>query len=208
MSYRNEDIGILIVEDDDMIREVIRGTLKVLGYNIVGEATDGIQAVEMTKSLQPHAVVMDIKMPNMDGLEATRRIYECCPRPVVLITAYETPELVKKASAAGVGAYLVKPPRANEMERAITIAMARFDDMMALRRLNSELQKALTEIKTLQGLIPICASCKMVRDDQGYWTQVEVYIRDNTEAEFSHGMCPDCMEKLYGEYLDEEELQA
>jgi hypothetical protein len=61
-----------------------------------------------------------------------------------------------------------------------------------------ELTEALASVKTLRGLIPICASCKKVRDDTGYWSQVEVYVRDRSEAEFSHDICPDCMKKLYG----------
>ncbi|MBC8277842.1 MAG: DUF3365 domain-containing protein [FCB group bacterium] len=64
----------------------------------------------------------------------------------------------------------------------------------------SELQEALRQIKTLKGLIPICASCKKIRDDKGFWSNVEVYIRDRTDAEFSHGICPDCAEKLYGDF--------
>jgi hypothetical protein len=67
-------------------------------------------------------------------------------------------------------------------------------------RLIVELQEALAKIKTLRGFIPICASCKKVRDDEGYWHQVEVYIRDHSEAEFSHGLCPDCLKKLYPEF--------
>jgi hypothetical protein len=62
----------------------------------------------------------------------------------------------------------------------------------------NELQKALSEIKTLSGLLPICSSCKKIRDDKGYWNQIELYIRDRSEAEFSHGICPPCAEKLYG----------
>jgi hypothetical protein len=68
-----------------------------------------------------------------------------------------------------------------------------------------DLQKALSEVKTLKGIFPICASCKKIRDDKGYWNQVEVYIRDRSEAEFSPGICPDCMKKLYGDFLKEED---
>ncbi|MBU1207506.1 MAG: GAF domain-containing protein [Proteobacteria bacterium] len=71
-------------------------------------------------------------------------------------------------------------------------------------KLIRDLQKALSEVKKLSGFLPICASCKKIRDDKGYWNQVEVYIRDRSEAEFSHGICPDCMKKLYGDFLKEE----
>ena len=65
-------------------------------------------------------------------------------------------------------------------------------------RMIDELKEALANVKTLRGLIPICASCKKIRDDKGYWSQVEVYVRERSEAEFSHGICPDCMRRLYG----------
>jgi len=71
-----------------------------------------------------------------------------------------------------------------------------------------ELQDALAEIKTLRGIIPICSSCKKIRDDEGYWEQVEVYVRDRSEAEFSHSICPECAKKLYGDFLTDEEISG
>jgi hypothetical protein len=82
------------------------------------------------------------------------------------------------------------------------IAMARFRDLIALRNLNEELRAALAKVKLLSGLLPICASCKKIRDDRGYWQQVEVYIRNHSEVEFTHGMCPDCMARYYPDYYD------
>jgi len=70
-------------------------------------------------------------------------------------------------------------------------------------RLIAELQEALAKVKTLRGLVPICANCKKIRDDQGFWQQVEVYVRDHSEAQFTHGICPDCMQKLYPDIADE-----
>ena len=214
-----EDTHVLIVEDDPMVGEMIEGLLEDIGYTVASKAIDGLQAIEMTQSLQPDVVLMDIKMPDMDGLEATRLIFERCPTPVVVLTAYETPELVEEASAVGVGAYLVKPPNAREMERAITIAIARFDDLMELRRLNAELQagnkargrlilelqNALAQLKTLSGLLPICASCKKIRDDDGYWNQLEAYIQDHSDVVFSHGLCPECAKKLYPQIFGDDE---
>jgi len=139
MSER-KDVRVLIAEDDYLVSAMVKGLTEDIGYLVVGEAVNGLEAVELTQSLQPDVILMDIRMPHMDGIEATRRIQEECPTPVVVLTAYETPELVEQASAAGVGAYLIKPPNARDIERAITIAMARFDDMMKLRRLNYDLQ--------------------------------------------------------------------
>jgi AmiR/NasT family two-component response regulator len=202
-----KDTRVLIVEDETLVSRIIQEAVKEIGGIIVGRAASGLRAVEMAQSLQPDVILMDIGLPDIDGIEAARRIQECCPTPVVVLTACETPELVERAGAAGVGAYLVKPPQAGDMDRIITIAMARFGDMMELRRLNAELQarnaelqEALAKVKTLSGLLPICASCKKIRDDQGYWHQVEVYIRDHSEADFSHGICPDCKKKLYPGY--------
>ncbi|MBM4330932.1 MAG: PAS domain S-box protein [Deltaproteobacteria bacterium] len=75
-------------------------------------------------------------------------------------------------------------------------------------KLGCDLQNALSQVKKLSGFLPICASCKKIRDDKGYWNQVEVYIRDHSEAEFSHGICPDCKKKLYGDFLKEEDISG
>jgi len=199
------EIRVLMAEDDYLVGKMIRGMLQKIGYTIVGEATDGAEALSLVQTLRPDVVLMDIKMPDMDGIEATRRIQECCPTPVVVMTAFDRQELVEQATEAGVGAYLVKPPSAPEIERAVTVAMARFRDLQELRRLNAELQKALAEVKRLSGLLPICSACKKIRDDEGYWHQVEVYIRDHSDADFSHGLCPDCAQKLYPDYFSTEE---
>ncbi|MEW5959495.1 MAG: hybrid sensor histidine kinase/response regulator [Chloroflexota bacterium] len=136
----DRSIRALVVEDNTLVGEMIQGVLEEIGYSVVGKAADGLQAIKLAQSLTPDVILMDIEMPDMDGIEATRHIYENCPAPIVMVTAHEMPELVKQASEAGAGAYLIKPPNTREMERAITVAMARFEDMMELRRLNAELQ--------------------------------------------------------------------
>ncbi len=203
-------VRVLIAEDDYLVREVIQDTLDNIGHVTIGKAGDGQQAVDLTQSLQPDVVLMDIQMPVMDGLEASRHIYESCPTPVVVLTAYETPELVEQAGIIGVGAYLTKPPRARELERAIAISIARFADMMELHRVNAEmkarnqeLQEALDKVKVLSGMLPICAHCKKIRNDEGYWQDVAVYIRNHSEAEFTHGLCPNCVQEHYPDFSDE-----
>ncbi len=77
-----------------------------------------------------------------------------------------------------------------------------------LTRKNNELEKTMSEIKTLQGIIPICASCKKIRNDKGYWSQVEEYLHEHTDAAFTHGLCPECRDKSYAEYLRNKELKS
>ncbi|MCB9075976.1 MAG: response regulator [Anaerolineaceae bacterium] len=203
-------IGVLIAEDDYLVSKMIRGKLEQTGYIIVGEAADGRQAVDLTRTVQPDVVLMDIEMPHLNGIEAAEVIQQHCPTPVVILTAYDTPELILRASEAGVGAYLRKPPHTKDLQIAITVAMARFGDLMELDRLNdalelrnTELQAALDQIKTLKGLLPICAQCKKIRDDEGYWHEVEVYIREHSNADFSHGICPSCLRTLYPDFYSE-----
>lgn len=141
-----KNIRVLVAEDDYLVGEMIQGILAELDYTVVGVTTTGAQAVEKTALLRPNIVVMDIQMPEIDGIIAAHQIQQCCPTPIVILTAYETAELVEQASLAGVNAYLLKPPDSREMERAIAIALARFDDMLALRQLNTQLQAANEEL--------------------------------------------------------------
>jgi len=205
-------LRVLIAEDDFLVVEMVRGLLKELGHTLVGHAVNGREAVDMTEGLSPDVVLMDLKMPVLDGTEATRIIQEECPTPVVVLTAHESSALVRQVSQAGAGAYVVKPPVAPEIDRAMTVAIARFEDMVALRQLNQklaernrELEQAIEQIQTLRGLIPICASCKKIRDDEGYWQQLEVYLHEHTMADFSHSLCPECATKLYPDIFPKKE---
>ncbi|MFA7346379.1 MAG: response regulator [Desulfurivibrionaceae bacterium] len=192
-------IRLVVAEDDFLVCEEIKRILRGTTYEIVGEAGNGGQAIRLVAELRPDAVLMDIKMPEMDGLEASRRITEECPCPIVIMTAYETADLVETASKAGVAAFLTKPPVLAEIDRAITIALARHADLVELRRVNQELQTALGEIKTLRGILPLCSFCKKIRTAEGTWENVDVYIHKHTEADISHGLCPDCLKEHYPE---------
>ncbi len=195
-----KQINVLIAEDDPLVAEMITDLLRKRGgYIIAGYALDGNEAVEQTHSLRPDVVLMDITMPNCDGITAAQQIFDECPTPVVVLTAYESQEMIERASQAGVGAYLVKPPKIQELERAIIIAVARFDDLIKLKLLNAELRQTIEQIKTLSGLLPMCASCKKIRDDDGYWQRLEVYFQTHTDVQFTHGLCPACARELYPE---------
>jgi DNA-binding NarL/FixJ family response regulator len=207
---RQKQVRVLIAEDDSLASAMIEGILENIGYTVAAKAKDAQETIQLTQSLRPDVVLMDIGLPDMDGIQATQVIHACCPTPVVVLTAHESPEWVEKASAAGVGAYLVKPPRPRDVEWAIIIATARSGDILELRRLNAqlqarnqELQEALVKVKALSGLLPICPSCKKIRDDAGYWNQVEIYVEEHSEAEFTHGLCPDCTMRLYPDLFDD-----
>ncbi|OPZ17775.1 MAG: putative transcriptional regulatory protein pdtaR [candidate division BRC1 bacterium ADurb.BinA364] len=201
-------IRVVLAEDDFLVKQEIERLLERAGMEIAGSAANGLDALAMVEREQPDAVLLDIRMPKMDGLETARRIREIRPTPVVILTAHETRDLVDEARDAGVGAYLAKPPDEGALQRAIAIAIARHADLMELDRLckelakkNAELEQALAEVKTLRGIIPICARCKKIRDDQGFWRQVETYIAQHSAAQFSHGLCPDCYNKEMSLYL-------
>jgi response regulator NasT len=190
---------VLIVDDEALVANVLQHELEQLGHVVVGRAADGAVAVQLAARLTPDVVVMDIAMPDVDGLEATRRIQAECPRPVVLLTAHDDPDLVAVAGEAGAGAYLVKPPSRGELARAISIAVARFADWAALRRANAELEAALATVHRLRGLLPICAHCLKIRDESGDWQRLEEYISARSEARFSHGICRECLAKHFPE---------
>ena len=199
----SDQAKILIAEDNFLVGEMVQSVAEEAGCIVVGRAVDGRQAVEMTTKLRPDVVLMDIKMPDLDGIEAAEIIQDRCPTPIVILTAFDTPEMLEKASAIGVGAFLGKPPKVRELSQAIVIARARFGDLLRLRGANEalqtrtkELEEALAKIKTLRGLIPICASCKKIRDDTGYWQELEKYITEHSEADFTHGFCSECLKKM------------
>ncbi len=143
-------LKVLIAEDDFLAREKIKELVETAGYVVAGEATDGQEAVDLAQVLKPDVILMDVQMPRLTGLEAAQQIQTLCPAPVVVLTAYQNPELITQASAAGVGAYLIKPPTAREIARTITIAVARFTDMMELRRLNAQLEAEILERNRLE----------------------------------------------------------
>lgn len=137
---------VLVAEDDALVAALVQGILEDQGYDVVGVVGDGHSAVEVVETIHPDVVLMDLQMPGMDGIEATRQIQATCPTPVVVLTAHEEPKLVTSATRAGVGAYLTKPPAGQDLEGAITVAQARFADMMALRELNVELENRNAEL--------------------------------------------------------------
>jgi len=143
-------VRIIIADDEPIIRMDLKEMLTNLGYLVVGEAGDGRSVVNMARELRPDLVIMDIKMPDMDGIEAARILTQEEIAPVIFLTAYSQKELVDQAKEAGVVAYLVKPFRESDLAPAIEIALARFEQFKALKKEVADLKEALETRKLVE----------------------------------------------------------
>ena len=138
-----ERTRVIIADDESIIRMDVREMLTNLGYLVVGEVGDGRSAVNLARELKPDIVVMDIKMPDMDGIEAAKILTEEKIAPVLLLTAYSQRDLVERAKEAGVAGYIVKPFQESDLAPAIEVALARFREFQALEQEVEDLQEAL-----------------------------------------------------------------
>lgn len=178
------DEKILIVEDEAIVAIEIQDKLKEIGYAVATIAHKGEEALQKVKESIPDLVLMDINLgEGIDGIETAKKIHSNFDIPVIYLTAYSDNETLQKAKITKPYGYITKPFNERELHIVIEIALYR--------------HKTEKELKILRGILPICASCKKIRDDKGYWAQIETYVRQHSEAEFSHSLCPDCAKKLY-----------
>lgn len=150
--------------------------------------------------------MMDIMMPQTDGFEACRRIrahHRLHDLPIIVITVKSDPGDLRDAFTAGATDFIRKPVNDVELVARVSAALTLREERECRREREQqligrteELERALHEVKVLRGLIPICSNCKGVRNEQGYWQCIEEYIRDHSEAEFTHGVCQACMTEL------------
>ena len=146
---QNSKRRIVVAEDESLIRMDIVETLKDQGFDVVGEAGDGLQAIELAKELKPDLMVMDIKMPDMDGLSAAEQIAKL-RIPVVFLTAFNQQELVSRASEVGAMAFLVKPFSPEDLLPAIEVALSRFQQLTQLESEVSNLTERLETRKLVE----------------------------------------------------------
>ena len=143
-----ESLRILIADNESIIRMDLKELLEEAGHEVVGEAADGQKAVELTRKLKPDLVIMDIKMPEMDGIAAAKMISNEKLAPVLLLTAYSQKEIVEKAKDSGVLAYLVKPVKESNLFPAMEIALSRFKEYMEIEQELLDLRNSL-ETRTI-----------------------------------------------------------
>jgi phosphoserine phosphatase RsbU/P len=194
---------ILIAEDDLTSRILLGAVLKKAGHEVV-QAVDGFEALEILKGPDaPRLAILDWMMPRMDGLDIVRALRaeqsNNPPYLIMLTTKTEKADIIEGLNA-GANDYLSKPFDPGELRARIEVGRRMTELQDTLTNNLAELRDALDHVKTLRGIVPICASCKKIRDDQGYWQQVEAYVREHTDAQFSHGICPECAAKLYPDF--------
>jgi DNA-binding response OmpR family regulator len=192
-------VRILIAEDDVVSRHLLETTLTKWGYEVIS-TTDGMQAFDaLSQPDAPSLAVLDWMMPGMDGAEVCQRARSLGTDRllyIILLTAKGRKEDIVQGLTAGADDYIIKPFDRSELKARINVGerILRLEAELAARV--KELELALANVKLLQGLLPICCYCKKIRNDQNYWQQVDTYIADHSEAQFTHGICPECREKI------------
>lgn len=207
-------MNILAVDDSETFQMSLISMLKDLGYTSIVTKSSALDALDyLQQSLKDpfspgvDIILMDLVMPKLDGIEALRLIKShgsFKEIPVVMISATSEERKIVEAFEAGAMDFIPKPAKKLELLARIRSVLrlkaeidARKSREAELEKTVKELQKNIAKVNTLSGLLPICSFCKQIRDDQGYWQQVEKYVSKHSEASFSHSICPDCLRKHY-----------
>lgn len=193
---------ILVVEDEANVAQVMRARLESYGYHVCGVVTSGQDAIEAAQRLNPDIILMDIKIEgSMDGIESARQIHSRIEVPIIFLSSYTDETLLERARSAEPFGYIIKPYEGPQLFVSVEMALYKHRMEQERRKLVSELKGALSRVKKLSGPLPICSSCKKIRDDNGYWNRVETYIQKHSDTEFTHGICPECAQKLYPDFF-------
>ena len=193
-----------LIADDD------RGTTAILTKSLgrwnfdVTVAHDGGEAWELLKAAEdPSLAILDWMMPTLDGLELCRRIRQDPDRAhmyVILLTGRDSRADLVAGLDAGADDYLVKPFDLEELRARVHVGIRVLTLQERLAAQVAELQSALSKVKQLSGLLPICSYCKRIRSDQNYWEQVDSYVAHHSDVKFSHGICPSCFETVRADF--------
>jgi DNA-binding response OmpR family regulator len=201
----NKEFKILVTDDTPEILTMSTMLLRRAGYEVL-EASTGRDCLDVTRVHHPDLVLLDVMLPDMTGIEVCRQIKSDKSLEdifVILASGIQTSsEEQAKGLDTGADGYIVRPISNKEFLARVQAGerIKRAEDALREKEkqqqtLIYQLEEALAEIKTLKGCIPICSSCKKIRDDEGYWEQLEAYISEHTDAIFTHGLCPTCAEK-------------
>jgi DNA-binding response OmpR family regulator len=190
---------ILIADDDPICRLVLQTTLVASGHEVL-IASDGEEAWKVVTTTEgPLLAILDWYMPGIDGLELCQRMRDMSAGRLlypILLTARTGRDSLILGLEAGAHDYITKPFDQDELYARLHVGLRILSLQQALADRVRELEVALTSVKHLQGLLPMCSYCKSIRTDQDYWQQVEHYIADHSELQFSHGICPTCYKSV------------
>src|SRR5947208_7493655 len=197
---------VLIAEDDLVSRHILQATLHKWGYEVV-VCTDGTEAWQVLQGdAAPHVLILDWMMPGMDGVQICRKVREV-PQPspayIILLTARERSQDIVAGLQAGADDYLTKPFDREELHARMQAGLRILELQSNLAERVKELEDALSRVRTLHGLLPMCPYCKKSRSDSNYWQQIENYVSAHSDAQFSHGVCPQCYEKIVKPQIEE-----
>lgn len=206
-------IRVLLIEDDqadafliqEMLLEPVAGRKEEAGNLMIRPVVRLDEGLRLAAEGGFDLVISDLGLPDSQGLATVKKLAEAVRHlPIVVLTGLNDQEVGFEAVNAGAQDYLVKGQVTGEMLlRSIRYAVERKRIENEKEQVIAQLQEALAKVKLLSGLLPICASCKKIRDDQGYWQQIESYIKCHSNAEFSHSICPDCARRLYPDLFQE-----
>jgi DNA-binding response OmpR family regulator len=192
-------VKVLVADDEAVFRRLLRAALVPAGYELV-EVADGVAAWEvMAAEEAPTLAVLDWVMPGLDGVEVCRRVRErqATVAPyLILLTAKDRTEDVVAGLEAGADDHIAKPFAPAELRARVAVGARVVTLQQSMAERVRALEEALAQVKALQGLLPMCAWCKKIRNDQNYWQQVETYIAERSDARFTHSICPDCRERV------------
>lgn len=195
---------ILVADDDAVSLRVLQSSLKKWGHEVL-LARNGTEAWQiLTRPDAPQMAVLDWMMPGLDGPSICRRarvLPAASPLYLILLTARSDYADIVAGLEAGANDYVTKPFHQAELRARVRVGIRVLDLQNKLAERVQDLEAALKQVKQLRGLLPICMYCKKIRNDGDYWEQVESYISEHTEAEFSHGICPECYKKLMDSQL-------
>lgn len=196
---------VLIADDDATYCHMLEALLGKWGHETV-VTRDGRKAWQILQAPEaPQLAILDWMMPGKDGVEICREVRQAGqtnPTYIILLTSKARKEDVVSGLDAGADDYITKPFESEELRARVQVGERLLKLQSELASRVKELQEALQQIKTLQGILPICMFCKKIRNDQNYWQQVESYLSQHSQAEFTHGLCPECLEKHFKRPLE------
>lgn len=195
---------ILVAEDDLTSRNILASVLGKWRYEVIA-ACDGNEAWDvLQKPKAPMLALLDWMMPGMDGIQLCQMIREqdtLNPMYLILLTHRQEKEDIVQGLKAGANDYIIKPYHIEELRARLDVGKRVIELQATLAKRIDELQDALSHVKTLQGILPICCFCHSIRTDKESWERIEKYITEHSEAKFSHSICPECMEQHYPEII-------